>query len=243
MNNNNQEKYEGMGTKVSPSMAVVINAICDSLGVDVYHLLQQFLYTMVRAASKHHELSPEIQKIMTLMESDAGWQNAFNLCNPDGLKVAQCILILEQEGKKGFGAVMIDRPWMDMSTQTECVDDILERVCEVCMQGIYRRLRLMGAKMDCSNLSETLLTMIDKQTIIEIDEENSIEMRGPDNIADNGKAYAYGKKTKAKHHRTVDSEAARQQRIVFNDDDRHQADHEANGTDSGYGFRPFTCEE
>ena len=31
---------------------------------------------------------------------------------------------------------MIDKPWMGQSTQTECVDDILERVTEVTMHGI-----------------------------------------------------------------------------------------------------------
>lgn len=258
-----KEKYEGMGTKVSPAMAVVINAICDTLGVDVYHLLQQFLYTLVRAASSQHELSPEIQKIMTLMESDAGWQNAFNLCNPDGLKVAQCILILEQQDKRGFGAVMIDSPWMGKSMQTECVDDILERVTEVTMHGIYKRLRRLGARMDCQHLSDILLTMIDAQTILELEHEDQEAMTPPANIAENGRAYGYGKKTKGKQRRTIDGEANRQQRIHFGQEDIEAADMEvepdaaASGTgatdllefvDNGrdveqaLGCRPFTEE-
>lgn len=245
----NKEKYAGMGTKVSPAMAEVINSICDSLGVDVYHLLQQFLYTLVRASSPEHELSPEIQKILTMMESDAGWQNALNLCNPDGLSVSQCILILEQKDKKGFGMVMVDKPFMDSVLQTECVDDIIERVTEVGMHGIYRRLRRLGAKLGCHHLSDILLTMIDAQTTIQLDEEFRSEMQGRDDYADNGKTYAYGKKTKSKHRRTVDGETERQQRIMFGDDDRDTARHEARGwrdsakeLEDSLGCRPFTDE-
>jgi hypothetical protein len=160
-----------------------------------------------------------------MMESDVGWQQAFNIANPNGLKVAQAILILEQEGRKGFGAVMIDRPFFGDARQTECVDSILERVTEVTMRGIYRRLRLMGAKMDCQNLSDVLLTMIDAQTILDLDEGFRAELPGMGDYNYNGKQVAYGKKTKAKQHRTPDS-VAQDQRIKFDDYDREVADYE-----------------
>ena len=215
----NNDKFEVLNTKVSASDKVIWDTICKSLNTDTYHLLQTFVYTMIRACSDHHALTPEIQKILATMESDAGWQEAFNIANPGDLKVAQLILILEQEGRKGFGAVMIDKPFMDNATQTECVDEILERVCEVTMKGIYRRLRTMGAEMKCNSLSDILLTMIDTQTTLELEEKFKAEMPCYDNRSDNGKAIAYGKKTKAKQHRTVDGEAQRQQRIRFSAED------------------------
>lgn len=242
----NNDKYVGMGTKVSPAMAEVINAICDAMGVDVYHMLQYFLYSLVRASNEHHQLSPEIQKLMTMLETDAGWQNAFNLCNPDGLEVSQIILILEQKEKKGFGAVMIDKPFMGMATQTESAELILERVAEVTMQGIYRKLRQLGASMGTKHLSDILLSMIDAQTIIELDRANAEAMGAPDNIAENGRTYAYGKKTKAKQHRTPDS-ICREQHIIFDERDREAAISEAGSGDEGdpidfermMGFRPI----
>lgn len=220
------KRFEGLGTKIDPAMYEVLNACCDALGVDVYHLLQWFAYTIIRASAPMHELDPRIQKLLAVMESDAGWQQAFNLANPNGLKVAQAILILEQEGRKGFGAVMIDRPFFGDARQTECVDSILERVTEVTMRGIYRRLRLMGAKMDCQNLSDVLLTMIDAQTILDLDEGFKAELPGMGSYDDRGKTIAYGKKTKAKQHRTPDS-VAQDQRIVFDDYDRDVAYMEA----------------
>ena len=209
-----------MATKISPAAAEVWDAICQARQTDTYHMLQNFIYTMIRAAADPHALNPDIQKILTMLDTDAGWQNAFNLCAPNvKAKVAQVVLIMEQEDHKGFGAVMIDRPFMGNATMTECTDDILERVCEVTMSGIYRRLRMLGAKMDCENLSDVLLTLIDAQTILELDKEMKSELPQMGDRTDSGREYAYGKRTKQKKHRTPDSLANSQQRIRFSADD------------------------
>ena len=161
-----EKHFEVLSTKIDPAMAEVLNACCDALGVDVYHLLQWFAYTIIRASAPWHELDPRIQKLMAMLESDAGWQESFNIANPGNLKIAQIILILEQKGRKGFGAVMVDKPFMSDVRQTECVDDILERVTQVTMRGIYRRLRLLGGEMQCEHLSDVLLTMCERQNMM-----------------------------------------------------------------------------
>ena len=219
MSKTKDERFEQLGTKIDPAMAEVLDACCNAMGVDVYHLLQWFAYTIVKASAPMHNLDPRIQKLMTMLDRDAGWQNAFNLCNPDKLKVSQVILILEQEGHKGFGAVMIDKPWMGaLMRQTECVDDILERVCEVTMSGIYRRLRVMGADMECNNLSDILLTMLDVQDLLNSEERDTSEGPQIGDIAPNGRAVAYGKRTKRKKHFTPDTMPT--QRTIFEDFDR-----------------------
>ena len=73
------------------------------------------------------------------------------------------------------------------------------------MSGIYRRLRLMGAKMDCNNLSDVLLTMLDAQDILHLDEGFLSEMPQMGDVAPNGKPLAYGKRTKRKKHFTPDT--------------------------------------
>lgn len=223
-----EEKFKQMATKISPDAAEVWNAICDSLKTDTYHMLQNFIYMTIRAAADPHKVNPEIQKLLAMLESDAGWQRAFNLAAPNAkLKVAQVVLILEQEGRKGFGAVMVDKPYMDKATMTECVDEILERVTEVTMHGIYRRLRDMGARMECNNLSDILLTMLDAQDFLNIEEDMRHEGPQAGNYTENGKAYAYGKKTKSIHRQTIEKFDKLQQPIIFTDDDRAQADEEA----------------
>ena len=224
MSQNNKDNYALLQTKISPQQAELLDAICNALGVNTYQIFQMFFYTLCKASAPMHELSPEIRKLMTLMETDAGWAEAFNMANPERLKVAQVVLILEQKDHKGFGAVMIDRPFMSDVRMTECVDDILERVCEVTMHGIYRRLRLIGAEHDCKNLSDILLTMVDAQTILDMDEASKVEMKGEALYDYRGRPIKYGARTKAKQHRTPDSLAndqrIKQQTIVFDDFDR-----------------------
>lgn len=212
------ERFEQLGTKIDPAMAEVLDACCNAMGVDVYHLLQWFAYTIVKASAPMHSLDPRIQKLMTMLDRDAGWQNAFNLCNPDRLKIAQVVLILEQDNHKGFGAVMVDKPFFNEARQTECVDDILERVCEVTMHGIYKQLRLMGADLECNNLSDVLLTMLDMQDLLNEGERDTSEGPQMGDIAPNGRAVAYGKRTKRKKHYTPDNMPT--QRTIFDDFDR-----------------------
>ena len=228
---NNKEPYELLQTKISPQQAELLDAICNVLGVNTYQIFQMFFYVLCKASAPMHELSPIIRKIMTMMETDAGWAEAFNMANPEKMDVAQVVLILQQPGKKGFGAVMVDKPFMSEARMTECVDDILERVAEVTMHGIYRRLRLLGARMECENLSDVLLTMIDAQSVIELEEENKVEMKGEPMFDDRGRPIKYGARTKAHGRRTPDSVATdgriKQTAIKFDTDDREAAEKEA----------------
>ena len=228
-NNNDDKKYAEMATKISPAASEVWNEICEARKTNTYHMLQNFIYTMIRAAADFHALNPDIQKILTMLETDAGWQKAFNLCAPNAdTRVAQVVLILEQKDRKGFGAVMIDKPFMGDAQMTECTDEILERVTEVTMPGIYRRVRLLGGQMDCNNTGWRMQADFNE----EIDRENRQEMQGPSNYTDYGKEYAYGKRTKVKHHKSVDM-YDRQQRISFSD---------AEQIERALGGKPFGVE-
>ena len=248
-----ETKFVPMGTKIDPAMAEVWDAVCQALGTDTYHMLQHFIYTMCRAASEQHELTPEIKKLMAMLDTDVGWQNALNLCAPNGkLSIAQMVLIVEQKGKKGFGIVMLDKPYGDKCQQTECVDDIFERVTEVCMKGIYKKLRMLGDSMHCDSQAELLLTMIDAYTIDMLDEMNRYEMAGQANYSEYGKPIEYGKRNKRVRRRTPDSLAnSKQQTIQFDDIDRDNAQAEVEewegeirqdepeNMDEIMGFHPF----
>lgn len=212
--------FEPKGTKISPAMAAVWDAVCQALGTNTYDLIQQFIYAMIRAASEQHDKSPEIQRLMDALDIDPGWQNAINLCAPNGrLNIAQMILIVEQEGKEGFGMVMLEKPFCGDVQQTENVNYIIERVIEVGMKKLYKKLRGIKADMQCKWLSDVLTTMIDAQNILNIDASNEAEMPGYDNRHDYGRPVEYGRKTKSTHRRTPDGEANRQQQIKFSADD------------------------
>ena len=196
-----KEKSVVMSTKVSPWVAEVWDAICNSLETDTYHLLQQFIYAMNRAANQRHSLSPQMERLVNMLDLDVGWQKAINLCAPNGkFSIAQMILIVEQEGKEGFGAVMLDKPFMGECQQTECADQIFERLVEVIFRKTYLRLRRLGNQMHVKSQRELLEKMIDEQYDILQEESDREELQGMNDYATNNKRLEYGKKTKSTHH-------------------------------------------
>ena len=136
---------------------------------------------------------------------------------------------------------MIDKPWMGMKPKmvddldpmrgdpqmTENVDDILERVAEVSMKGLYRDLRQVGVALETDSLRETLTMMCDAQLLKHFDESDREELPQVGDFHDFGKQIQYGRKTKRKPHRTPDSVANQQQTIQWTDNDREVADYEA----------------
>ena len=194
-----------MGTKVNPAMAVVWDAICNALETDTYHLLQQFIQSTIRAASSHHEKSPEVERLMNMLDLDVGWQNAINVCAPNGkLSIAQMILIVEQEDKEGFGAIMLDKPFMGEVTQTENADKIFERIVEVIFKRTYRRFRQLGIKMHVNSQRALLEKLIETQMDVNINDEDNEEMHGLNDYAENNRRLEYGKRTKRVKHQSVD---------------------------------------
>lgn len=196
-----KEKYMVMSTKVSPWVAEVWDAVCNALETDTYHLLQHFIFAMIRAANQRHSLSPQMERLINALDLDVGWQKALNLCAPNGqFSIAQMILIVEQEGKDGFGAVMLDKPWMGECQQTECADQIFERVTEVIYGKTYLRLRRLGNQMHVESQRELLEKIVDAQIDILQEEADREEMEGINDYATNNRRVEYGKKTKSTHH-------------------------------------------
>ena len=97
------------------------------------------------------------------------------------------------------------------------------------MKGLYRDLRQVGVALETESLRETLTMMCDAQLLKHLDESDREELPQVGDFHDFGKQIQYGRKTKRKPHRTPDSLANSQQRIVFDDDDREVAGYEAEG--------------
>lgn len=250
----NEAKFEPKGTKIDPSMAVVWDAVCAALGTDTYHMLQHFIYTMIRMASDQHSRTPEMERLMAVLETDIGWQNAINLCAPNGkLSIAQMVLVVEQEDRKGLGLVMIDKPFMGDCQQTENVNYIIDRVIEVGLHPIYQRLRRMKAELECDTFADVMLTMMEAQDVVNATEGDRREGPQMGNQSDYGREIVLGRRFRQHKHRTPDSLANAQQRITFDDYDREVADYEAedwegchhdhaDDVERSLGTRPFDVE-
>lgn len=235
---NDQKSQENAGvrnvsTKVPVWMADLLNIICQARGTDIYGLLQLVLEFIVETAKVSGPVPQQMQALINMLKMDADWNKAFSFANPTAqMDVAQVILVLQQhdgkEPRQGFGLAMIDKPFLPGETpvMTLCVDDILERIVEVSMKGLYKELRQIGANMESESIRETLTMLCDSALIDHLNAINDDEMPKMGDFSDFGKTIEYGKRTKRKPHRTPDSLANSQQRIMFDDFDRDLADME-----------------
>ena len=225
--NNEQEKYVMIGTKVSPKFAETFNRICRKKGLNKYQAIQMMVDTFVRYTDDRYNLSEEMSLLMSAFEHMDGWNAAFNLADTTADKqIEEAIYFLTAAERRGARAIMVHRPYFGNWTETSNVQMILERVIEVLMPERYRRLRMLAVDMECNSILELIDRMIDDHTIDQL-KQNFRRAFEDCQRTDSGKTVAYGNKTKSLHHHTVDGEAARQARLHFDDDDREQADEEA----------------
>ena len=232
-NSQDNAGVKNVSTKVPLWVAELLNIICRARGTDIYGLMQLVLEFIIETAKVNGPVPPQMQALLHMLKMDADWNKAFSFSNPTAtMDVAQVILVLQQhdgkQPKQGFGLAMIDKPFLpgETPTMTLCVDDILERVAEVSMKGLYKELRQMGVVYQTESLRETLTLMCDAQLIKHLDEMDAAELPALGNFHDFGKAIEYGQKHKRKPHRTPDSVANSQQKIIFDDYDREVADYE-----------------
>ena len=232
MSNQKQVNEGGNATlsvKVSQETYELLNILAEGLhhGTNANDLLKMFIQAFIESAKHTGPVSPEIRLLLDMLKMDAGWNQAFNFADvTKQMQVAQVVLILEQPGREGYGAVLINRPLMPNTKpyMTYCVDEILERITEVSMKGLYQELRDIGSEIESESMRETLFTLCDSYKLAKMDRDMQDEMPQLGNYSDFGRAIEYGNRAKRKKHLTPDSI---QQRIVFGDDDRETADMEA----------------
>jgi hypothetical protein len=216
-----------LSVKVTQDTYDLLNILAEGLehGTNANDLLKMFVHAFIESAKHYGPVDSDMQQLLDMLRLEDEWHKAFNFSDVNRQKrIAQVVLILEQPGHKGFGMSMISRPYMDKSYQTYCVDDILERVTEVSMKGLYQRLRDIGNEIGTKSLRETLMKLIEdyKKHSMRLQFEDEGPQLG--NYSDFGRAIEYGNRAKRKKHLTPDSI---QTHIVFGDDDREVADMEA----------------
>lgn len=209
MTENQKNKDDGwvlLGTKVPPHIGQLFDLLARQRGMKSYEILQLLVNGFITAAKHDGPLTPELRLLIDSLKLDVAFNKAFNFASPTAQnEIAQIVLILQQPGRKGFGLTMIDRPFMGDARQTYCVDDILERIAEVSMKGLYKELRQVGVEYETESLRETLTLMADALIIKHLDEANMSEGPQLGNFSDFGRAIEYGKRTKRKKHFTPDT--------------------------------------
>lgn len=202
-----EEKYQMMQTKVHPATYARMVRVAKMKGISEYGLIQMVIDTLVRYMDDRHNLTPEMERAMSIFEHMEGWRDALNIADPSVRKiVGEAIYFLfDEDGKKkGCRAVHVTKPFFGHWSEDMNVQHILERVLCLLMPERYRRLRALAVDMECSSMLELFDKLIDHHTR----EEDAAELRRGFEDADraeNGKPLAYGQRTRRKKHASPDS--------------------------------------
>lgn len=219
-------RYVVIGTKTSRQFYVTFNEICRKKGIKPYQAIQMMVDSFVRYTDDRHNLSAEMEQLMSIFEHMEGWKDAFNLADANTERqIDEAVYLMTANGKKGTRAVMVHRPYFGNWTETYNVQHILERMIEVLFPERYRRLRALAVDMECNSLLELLDIMIDAHTVEQVNRELRKDFEDC-NRHEYGKPIEYGQRTKRKHHKGVDM-YDKQVRITFTASDKEQAEHEA----------------
>lgn len=202
-----KDKYKVVATKVSPFVKNQIARLCKKKGLTEYEMLQMMCDCLVRYMDDRHNLTPELEQAMSIFEHMDGWKGAYNLADPTAEReVYEAVYITADGGgkRKGFRASMVRKPFMGVWEQTDNVVSIYERLTEILLPEMYRKLRRLAVDMDCNSIVDMLHTMIDSQTILELNKEYRKEFEDA-NRAENNKPLEYGRRTRRKKTYTPDT--------------------------------------
>ena len=212
-----------VATKLSPEAEEQLSRIAKAKGMTKFELLRMVCDTIIRYMSDAHNLTPEIEKAMSIFEHMTNWADHFNFADP-GIKkeVAQAVYILHDADQKkhGFRATMVSKPFCGDCEQTENVIDIFERLFNILMPELYLKLYKARILLECSRVTEVISMLVDAEIIEHMNEEYRREFEDAGR-ADNARRIGYGERTKVHPYRTPDSYAA-DGRLHFDDFDRSE---------------------
>ena len=188
--------YKGVGTKVSPEVKRDIKRICEAMGMTQYELMQMVCCVIVRLMDDMHNLSPEMEQIVAIFERMDGWHNAYNLADPTVKReVNEAVYVHhDPDGRKHGARASLVRRTHEGWEQTNNVRHIFDRMLAVLLPEVHRRMTAACKDADCKDLVQLQLQMLAQYEQDEAAEEYRRMFQ--DIRTDNGKALAYGRRTK-----------------------------------------------
>jgi len=163
----NEKNYVKKQTKVHPFIHHRLEKIAKKKGISVYEMLQMVCDTLARYMDDRHNLTPEMEKAMSIFEHMEGWANALNLADPTVQKTIgeATYFVYDPEGKKkGCRAIHVTKPFFGNWEQNINIQEILERTICLLMPERYSRLRKLAVDKECSSIVELIDTLIDEHS-------------------------------------------------------------------------------
>lgn len=223
------DKFVVIGTKTSPDFAETFYRICAKKGIKPYQAMQMMVDAFVRYTDDRHNLSAEMEQLMSIFEHMDGWKDAFNLADASADRhIEEAIYLLSAKDRAGARAIIVHRPYFGNWSETANIQYIIERVIEVLLPERYWRLRDLAKEMECGSLLELLDRLVDAHTVEQLNAEFRKDFEDC-NRSEYGRPIEYGARTKRKKH--VGTEIYEQQTIHFTEDDRQQSNEEIKRSD------------
>lgn len=161
-------KFVTVAGKVSTWCYGRLSRILRKRGLNIYQMIQNFCDSIVRNMDDRHNLTPESEKIMATFEHMIGWEDNFNLGDPNVKpEVSEATYYLtDEDGKKGVRVMHVEKPFFGQWTQNFNIQQILERFMCLTFPQLYKRMRFIAVFRQCASIFE-LLTEI----VAELEEE------------------------------------------------------------------------
>ena len=160
--------FQVVGTKVSNEARARLDSLCEKKGFTSYELLQMMVDTLIRYMDDRHNLTPEMERAMSIFEHMRGWKNAFNLADyTTDPEITEAIYFLGDSSHQGVRAVMVERPWLEGWSewnQTYNVRQMLERMMELTYPERYKRLKTLAEQNGCDGVLELIDMLIDEHS-------------------------------------------------------------------------------
>ena len=154
--------FKVIATKVKSNIVPLLERICAKKGMSLYTLFQLYCDVTVRYMSDRHNLTPEMERIMTQFERMEGWGKAFNLADyTTEPEVCSALYFLGDKGKQGVRGVMIERPFFGKVEEDVNVQSILERTINLLYPERYKRLRRVAVELGASSILEMFDMLIE----------------------------------------------------------------------------------
>lgn len=209
-----QGRTTTIATKVTLAAAELLKQLCAAKGMSLYQMQQMSLWSFIKYMSAEHNLTAEMEEIMSVFEHMDGWANALNMCDPDAHPtVSEAIYFLTAQGKDGCCAVKVNRPYFGDWKQTYNIQDIFNRFLQLALPELYRRMRRLADEMGYESVVNMLIKLVDEQT----DEADLAEIRKTFEDADRSE---YGvKPVAAPYRRKLNRSIETQTKLFSNDKD------------------------
>ena len=155
-------KFVTVAGKVSTWCYGRLSRILRKRGLNIYQMIQNFCDSIVRNMDDRHNLTPESEKIMATFEHMIGWEDNFNLGDPNVKpEVSEATYYLtDEDGKKGVRVMHVEKPFFGRWTQNFNVQQILERFMCLTFPQLYKRMRFIAVCRQCASIFELLTEIV-----------------------------------------------------------------------------------